>query len=269
MFLKGDRDSGCYNTRNLRAVPTAGGELRALIVSDVHSNLEALGAVLQDAGRRGGFDRVWCLGDMVGYGPDPGACLQRLREFELTAVAGNHDYAAAGVIDAADFNGAAFTAIRWTAGQLSSEEAAFLAALPTVALSPPFTLVHGSLRDPIVEYLLHPAQAIATMDLLTTDHCLVGHSHYPFVCGENGGMPVFLPFPENQPYPLGEERCIINPGSVGQPRDRDPRASYAVYDDDEHAVEHHRVPYDIGATQAKMRANGLPEYLVDRLDHGV
>ena len=243
--------------------------MRALIVSDVHSNLEALESVLQDAQRRGSFDRIWCLGDMVGYGPDPSACLHRLREFDLVAVAGNHDYAAAGVIDAADFNGAAFTAIRWTVEQLDAEDAAFLAELPLVNLQPPFTLVHGSLRDPIVEYLLHPSQAVATLDLLTTGYCLVGHSHHPFICRENGVIPLFLPMPEGQPVPLGAERCIVNPGSVGQPRDRDSRASYAVYDGDAHSVEHYRVEYDRAATQRKMHQAGLPEYLIDRLNHGV
>ena len=243
--------------------------MRTLIVSDIHSNIEALESVLRHASGHGGFDRVWCLGDMVGYGPDPSACLRLLREFDLVAVAGNHDYAAAGVIDAADFNGAAYAAIRWTAEQLGAGDAAFLAGLPQVSVQPPFTLVHGSLRDPIVEYLTHPSQALATLDLLTTGYCLVGHSHYPFICRENSGMPLFLPLPENQPLPLDGERCIINPGSVGQPRDRDVRASYAVFDSDAHTVQHHRVDYDRTTTQAKMRQAGLPQYLIDRLDHGV
>ena len=243
--------------------------MRALIVSDIHSNLEALEAVLRHAAGNGGFDRIWCLGDMVGYGPDPSACLRRLRSRDLAAVGGNHDYAAAGVIDAADFNGAAFTAIRWTADQLGEEDTAYLAGLPQVSLHPPFTLVHGSLRAPIVEYLTHPSQAVATLELLTTNYCLVGHSHYPFICRENGGMPLFLPFQESQAVPLDSERCIVNPGSVGQPRDRDVRASYAVFDDGAHTVEHHRVDYDRAATQAKMREAGLPQYLIDRLDHGV
>ena len=243
--------------------------MRALIVSDIHSNLEALEAVLRHAGQNGGFDHIWSLGDVVGYGPDPSACLRLLRGYDLTAVAGNHDYAAAGVIDAADFNGAAFNAIRWTAQQIEAEEAEYLAALPITFLTPPFTLVHGSLRDPLAEYLTHPSQAVVTLGLLTTPYCLVGHSHYPFACRENGGMPMFLPLPESDPLALGSERCIINPGSVGQPRDRDVRASYAVYDDGAHAIEHHRVEYDRATTQAKMRRAGLPQYLIDRLDQGV
>ena len=132
--------------------------MRTLIVSDIHSNLEALAAVIGDARQRGGFDRVWCLGDMVGYGPDPSECLRLLREFNLVAVAGNHDYAAAGVIDASDFNGAAYAAIRWTGEQLHGDDKRFLSGLPVVSVEPPFTLVHGSLRAPIEEYLLHPSQ---------------------------------------------------------------------------------------------------------------
>lgn len=243
--------------------------MRALIVSDIHSNIEALDAVLRHAEVYGGFDRIWCLGDMVGYGPDPSACLHRLREFEIVAVAGNHDFAAAGVIDASDFNGAAFEAIRWTANQVDDEDSSYLAGLPQVSVQPPFTLVHGSLRAPIHEYLTHPSQAVATLYLLTTDYCLVGHSHYPFICRENGGMPLFLPMPKSQPVPLDGERCIINPGSVGQPRDRDVRASYAVFDADSQTIEHHRVDYDRASTQDKMRKAGLPQYLIDRLDHGV
>lgn len=243
--------------------------MRALILSDIHSNLEALAAVIADAGQRGGFDCVWCLGDLVGYGPDPSECLRLLRGFDLTAVAGNHDYAATGVIDASNFNGAAYAAIRWTGEQLDGEDKRFLSELPVVSLQPPFTLVHGSLRAPIEEYLLHPSQAQATFDLLTTPYCLLGHSHQPFICREMEPAPLFLPLPRDGRAPLGDGRCIINPGSVGQPRDRDSRASYAIFDSDGPAIEHYRVEYDIPSTQAKMRRANLPEYLIDRLDYGV
>ena len=242
--------------------------MRALIVSDIHSNIEALDAVIADAEDQGGFDSIWCLGDMVGYGPDPSPTLRRLRALDLVAVAGNHDYAAAGVIDAADFNGAAYAAIRWTAYQLDNDEKRFLSGLPTVSLQSPFTLVHGSLRAPIEEYLLHPTQAQATLQLLTTPYCLVGHSHQPFLCREMAPFPVFLPLTEGVPSPLGDVRTIINPGSVGQPRDRDTRASYAIFDSGVSAIEHYRVEYNIAATQDKMRRAGLPAYLAERLSHG-
>lgn len=223
---------------------------------------------MADAGRQGGFDAVWSLGDMVGYGPEPSACLRRLRGYALTAVGGNHDYAAAGAMSAADFNGAAYAAIRWTAAQLEGEEIRYLAGLPTVAQRPPFTMVHGSLRHPVTEYLLQPGQARATLELLATPYCLVGHSHRPFVCRENGGEPRFGAFPGDGRALLDAERCIINPGSVGQPRDGDVRASYAIYDSVQSIIQHFRVAYDIAAVQGKMRRAGLPEYLIDRLDYG-
>ena len=243
--------------------------MRALIVADIHSNLAALTAVAADAAARGGFDAVWCLGDTVGYGPEPGECIEWLRRQSLTAVAGNHDHAALHQRDIADFNPNAAAAAVWTARQLSREDTAFLAALPLTAAVPPFTLVHGSLRAPLQEYLLSPAAAAATLARLTTPYCLVGHSHLPFRCVENRNGPEFVEFAEDEIYPLDERRWIINPGSVGQPRDYDARASYGVYDSIAGTVARHRVPYDISATQDKMRQAGLPPGLIDRLNYGV
>ena len=242
--------------------------MRALLLSDIHANLEALDAVLNDASTHGGFDAIWCLGDTVGYGPDPGECIGRLRDFDLLAVAGNHDYAAVGKIDYNDFNGAAQESTIWTAEQLTGDEAEFLSALPLVAQMDRFTLVHGSLVDPLVEYLLDGYSANATLALLQTPLCLVGHSHLPFICRENDGAPRFVDFTEGAVTRWGEERWIINPGSVGQPRDRDPRPSYGILDSAAGTLERRRVEYDIGLTQAKMRRAGLPEYLVDRLSYG-
>jgi diadenosine tetraphosphatase ApaH/serine/threonine PP2A family protein phosphatase len=272
--------------------------VRALILSDIHSNLEALEAVVADAQRRGGFDAVWCLGDTVGYGPDPSPCLDLLRPsveavLGLTAssspspggqgnprakglgrhvlrmVAGNHDLAAVGKLEVAEFNIAAATAARWTTGQLSAEQADFLARLPLVITEGLFTLVHGSLRAPLWEYLLEPEAAQGTLERLTTNFCLVGHSHIPFICRENGGFPRFVEFTEDEVYSLGQERWIINPGAVGQPRDGDPRPSYAIYHSQPATVERHRVTYDIPRTQEKMRRAGLPQPEILRLDHGV
>lgn len=246
--------------------------MRALILSDIHANFEALEAVIDDAQDRGGFEVVWCLGDTVGYGPDPGLCIDRIREFNLLAIAGNHDHAAVGLIDASGFNDAAKTAAVWTSEQLNIEHRAFLASLPFVSIEGPFTLVHGSLRDPIVEYLLDRNSAVGTLDLMETDYCLVGHSHIPFVCCEvisNPSDPEFTDFPEDEPIALGAERRIINPGGVGQPRDRNSRPSYAVYDSEASSISRHRVEYDISKTQKKMRAAGLPVHLIDRLENGI
>ena len=243
--------------------------MRALILSDIHANLEALEAVFADAQRRGGFDVIWCLGDTVGYGPDPGACIDRIREFQLVSVAGNHDCAAVGLIDASDFNDAARAAARWTAGQLDAGQRDYLTSLPMVSIQEPFTLVHGSLRDPIVEYLLGRESAVGTLALLETRYCIVGHSHIPFLCREVQGGPEFGEFPEDEPVALGDERRIMNPGGVGQPRDRDPRPSYAIYNTVDAVIERHRVTYDIAKTQEKMRAADLPADLIERLDHGI
>jgi predicted phosphodiesterase len=243
--------------------------MRALILSDVHANLEALQAVLKDASVRGGFQSIWCLGDLVGYGPDPRACLALLREYQLLAVAGNHDHAAIGRIEPELFNSAAAAAARWTAAQLSPEEIAFLGNLPLTITSEPFTLVHGSLRAPVWEYLLNQESALGTLNLLKTRFCLVGHSHLPFICRENRGSPDFIEFTEDEVIPLNAERWIINPGGVGQPRDQDPRPSYAIYDDREATIERHRVAYEISATQQKMAKAGLPQNLIDRLDYGL
>ena len=246
--------------------------MRALILSDIHANLEALEAVLDDAQARGGFDVIWCLGDTVGYGPDPGACIDRIREFELVAVAGNHDHAAVGLIDASDFNDAAKFAANWTAKQVDVEQCDYLKSLPMVSVQDQFTLVHGSLRDPIVEYLLDRNSAVGTLALMETNYCLVGHSHIPFLCCEiedDPENPEFTEFPEDEPVALGHERRIINPGGVGQPRDRDSRPSYAIFDSDQTSIQRHRVTYDIAKTQKKMKAADLPPRLIDRLDHGI
>ena len=242
--------------------------MRALIVSDIHGNLEALQSVMADAESRAGFDEVWCLGDTVGYGPDPAACLDLLRGYSLHMVAGNHDYAAVGKMSVETFNHAAATAARWTASQLDAADFDFLSALPLTIDREPFTLVHGSLRAPIWEYLLDSNSALGTFELLTTRYCLVGHSHIPFLCRENWGAPLFGEFSEEVEFGLREERLIANPGSVGQPRDHDPRPSYAIFDDQSNTLQRRRVSYDIAATQRKMRWVRLPEPLIQRLDHG-
>ena len=247
--------------------------MRALIVSDIHSNLEALEAVIADAQRRGGFDTVWCLGDTVGYGADPEACLDLLMNYSLVAVLGNHDHAALDVRASADFNNAAAYAADWTAKRLTEEHRAFLSGLPEVSTSGSFTLVHGSLRAPLREYLLNEEAAASTFGRLTTSYCLVGHSHMPFLCQENRDGPHFVQFSEDELFSLDRRRWIANPGSVGQPRDYDPRPSYALFFQEEGdpfgSLERHRVEYDRAAAQEKMRQAGLPRSLIDRLDYGV
>ena len=176
--------------------------MRALIVSDIHSNLEAFQSVLEDATRRDGFDEVWCLGDTVGYGPDPGECIELLRQQNYTCVVGNHDLAAVGRLSTHDFNSHARAAAHWTAAQLVPEHAEFLASLPEVVQRGEFTLVHGSLRLPVLEYLVSDEAAFGTFKLLESRFCLVGHSHIPFVCREVDFQSGFGPFPEESVVPF-------------------------------------------------------------------
>ena len=241
--------------------------MKALVVSDIHSNLEALESVIGDASRNGGFDEVWALGDLVGYGPDPSACIELLRQHDARCVAGNHDLAISGRMGLEWFNEYAAEAARWTIGQLGKTEAEYLGGLPLRMEMYGFTAVHGSPRDPVWEYVVNSATALAVFEDTGTPRCLVGHSHVPFVCRLEGGAPAFR-LATISPVELREGRAIVNPGSVGQPRDGDPRASYAVYDSDTESVTHYRVEYDIPATQRKMRERGLPEYLAERLAYG-
>lgn len=246
--------------------------MRALIVSDVHSNLEAFDAVLSDADARGGYDIVWFLGDLVGYGADPGLCISRLRNLPHVAIAGNHDHAVTGQLNPDLFNGAARAAALWTAHQLTDDEVTYLAGLPEVRTVGDFTHVHGSLRDPVMEYLISEPAALATFALLATPFCLVGHSHYPLVWTEHGSGAGVALLETGAPLVLDAgQRLIVNPGSVGQPRDGDWRASYLLYDSDvgdAGILEHRRVEYDIATAQRKIRAAGLPESLASRLSRG-
>ena len=242
--------------------------MKALIVSDIHSNLEAFQSVTEDARERGGFDEIWSLGDLVGYGPDPSACLELLRSYEHSAVAGNHDLAAIGSISVQRFNPYAAAANRWTAEQLTRDQAEYLGKLPLTLEIEEFTLAHGSPRDPVWEYLTTVESAIACFTHIDTYWCLVGHSHMPFLCIPRPDGAAFMSFPQDRAVQLDEEALIVNPGSVGQPRDGDPRASYIVYNDEAQTITHRRVEYDIAATQDKMRRHNLPDYLIDRLSVG-
>ena len=242
--------------------------MRALIVSDIHSNLEALSSVIQDAEAQGGFDKIWSLGDLVGYGPDPGACIDLIRQYDHVGVAGNHDLAAIGKLSVEAFNAHAAAANRWTGSQLTEEQSAYLAGLPLRIELDDFTMVHGSPRDPIWEYVVSIGSAVSSFLHFDTYRCLVGHSHISFLCRPAEDSAVFLEFPLDTPVVLGTDRLIINPGGLGQPRDGDPRSSYAIYDSEAGAVLRHRAQYDIPTTQEKMTRHGLPVYLIERLALG-
>ena len=243
--------------------------MRILIVSDIHSNLEAFQSVIKDAEEeRGGFDQIWHLGDLVGYGPQPAECIDLIRQYDGVNVAGNHDLSAIGRLSLESFNVYASAAVRWTITQLKQDHIDYLRELPLRAEAEDFTVVHGSPRDPVWEYVVSPAAAMASFLHFDTTRCLVGHSHIPFICRPQEETAVFLEFLLDKPVSLGDDRMIINPGGVGQPRDGDPRASYAIFDNDDMTVFHHRAEYDIAATQEKMEECGLPKYLIDRLPQG-
>jgi diadenosine tetraphosphatase ApaH/serine/threonine PP2A family protein phosphatase len=242
--------------------------MRYAILGDIHSNLAAFEAVLSDGDARGGFDKIWCLGDVVGYGPDPNECIYRLRQFEHVCVAGNHDWAAIGKMDTADFNPVAAQACQWTAQQLTAENIEYLKNLPLGVCQEDVTMVHGSPREPIWEYILSVEGAQENFAYFETSYCLVGHSHVPLIFELVDSKAVYRMFPEGAESELGKIRMIINPGGVGQPRDGDPRASYALYDTDTRTVHHYRVEYDIQATQKKMEEQGLPMPLIMRLNVG-
>jgi diadenosine tetraphosphatase ApaH/serine/threonine PP2A family protein phosphatase len=256
--------------------------MRIAIIADVHANLVALESVLRHAETDGANDDLWCLGDIVGYGPQPAQCVSRLRETEAKLVAGNHDRAGTGMLDTEEFNPDAATAAQWTRTQLRPDDAAFLDALPEVTHATPglhparaeadFTLVHGTLREPIWEYLRSHEAALAHLERQETPFSLVGHSHVPTLAVQGEEFPhgceVYYLEDGTRLRLRRERKLVINPGGVGQPRDGDPRAAYAIYDTESETVTLHRVEYDIAATQRLMEEEGLPRWLIQRLALG-
>ena len=240
--------------------------MRICVVSDIHGNLPALDAVL---GALAPFDTVWQLGDIVGYGPQPDAVVARLREISAQGVAGNHDAAALGRIDTDVFNDDARTAVEWTAERIGSDTRTWLGALPERSTDGSFTLVHGSPRDPIWEYVYSTPVARANFAAFETLHCLVGHTHVPLVFREDDGLVETLAPSDGSTLHLDERRTILNPGSVGQPRDGDPRACGMIIDTESGEVEWRRIDYPIGEVQSLMVEAGLPGRLVERLTHGL
>ncbi len=240
--------------------------MRTLIVSDIHSNIVALEAVLAAAQEEELVDGVWCLGDIVGYGPAPMACIERLQELGTLSIQGNHDAGAIGAIKLDDFNPIAAEAARWTGQQLSAEARDYLAGLPLTLVEDDFTLVHGTPKDPLWDYLFGYPQAIEAWEKVQTSDLLVGHSHFQFACEAGRGLQ--QPGETGMTVPLGIARLVVNPGSVGQPRDHDHRAAYGIYDDETRMISLRRAWYDVSETQRAMAEAGLPEPLISRLSLG-
>jgi diadenosine tetraphosphatase ApaH/serine/threonine PP2A family protein phosphatase len=240
--------------------------MRVAVLSDIHANLVALEAVV---GSLGSVDAVWHLGDVVGYGPEPDGVVERLRSLGASGVRGNHDAAAVGLIDVDWFNPDARAAMEWTRQRIDEPTRAWLTALPERDVEGAFSLAHGSPRDPTWEYIVSLPIARANLAILDTPFGLYGHTHLPMVWAENDGQIEQIAPAEGSTFTLDHRRALLNPGSVGQPRDGIVTASYLVIDTGAGSCTWHRVAYDIPAVQAAMMGAGLPRRLIERLAFGL
>ena len=242
--------------------------MRVAVVSDIHGNLHALRAVL-DAVAAEEVDALWCLGDLVGYGPRPNECCEEVERAASLCLVGNHDLGVLGRIPLGDFTDDAAAAARWSQSVLAEEARGYLERLPSLGAADGTELFHASPRDPVWEYVLSPEVALASLLATESPIVLVGHSHVAlaFVLEDEAVDGAVVP--GGAEIDLADGRFILNPGSVGQPRDGDPRAAYLVLDLDAKRALHRRVPYPIERTQKEIREHGLPEALADRLAHGL
>jgi diadenosine tetraphosphatase ApaH/serine/threonine PP2A family protein phosphatase len=240
---------------------------RVAVISDVHANRHALDAVLE-AIAAAGAEELWCLGDLVGYGPQPNECCREVAARAELCLAGNHDLVVLGTLAIGDFAGDAAAAARWTQSVLNDDAQDFLAGLPSSAERDGVALFHGSARDPVWEYVLSDEAAWWTLQATEAPLVLVGHSHVPLAVGLAGDEVDGGLAPDGTEVDLAAGRALLNPGSVGQPRDGDPRAAFLLLEPGTRAT-FHRVEYAIDRTQAEMRERGLPEALAARLAAGV
>jgi diadenosine tetraphosphatase ApaH/serine/threonine PP2A family protein phosphatase len=241
--------------------------MRVAVISDIHANLHALEAVLA-ALEHEPHDALWCLGDLVGYGPRPNECCALVRDRADLCLVGNHDLVVLGSLSADDFNPDAAAAAQWTSAELSADSRTFLSSLSPTAEAEGVQLFHASARDPVWEYVLTFDSALASLELTTAPLLLVGHSHVPLALlldeeGLSGGVAA-----ADVEADLSAGRWLLNPGAVGQPRDGDPRAAYLLLDLEARSARFRRVPYSVEGTQEEMRERGLPETLAARLAFG-
>jgi predicted phosphodiesterase len=240
--------------------------MRVAVISDVHANYHALEAVLEEIDAEQ-VDAVWCLGDVVGYGPLPNECCEAVRARADLCLVGNHDLVALGRLSVSDFNDEAAAAAVWTAENLSAESRSFLESLKPLGAAEAVDLFHASARDPIWEYVLTEEAAQATLDLTEAPLVLVGHSHVALaITTADGRLQGGLAGADTRIELKG--RWLLNPGSVGQPRDGDPRAAWLLLDLEQMFAAFRRVPYPIERTQTEMRERGLPGILAARLARG-
>lgn len=245
--------------------------MRLALISDIHGNLNALQTVLKaiDALTP---DAIWCLGDVVGYGPEPQACADLVQQVAVVCLAGNHDLAVAGKLNLDDFADEAQAAIRWHLRILSGPTLAWLASLPSLMVQDGITLAHASPRSPVWEYVTDAGVAADNASHFRTQLCLIGHSHAAIAWRLNEtrwwGRARLERRPPGDPLSLPGDRWLLNPGSVGQPRDRDPRASFALLDTDSQTWAWYRQEYDIASVASAILAAGMPPKLANRLYEG-
>jgi putative phosphoesterase len=237
------------------------------IFSDIHSNLEAFDEVIK-AYKKEKIDKYLCVGDIVGYAADPKECITRLKQINAETIAGNHDWAAVGLTETTYFRPVAKQAILWTVKQLNDEEKDFLKSLKLVYENKDLIMVHGTLNQPEeFYYLLDIDSAQATFDLMKKNICFVGHSHVTGIFIKDKEKISYINQSDIAITP--DKKYIVNVGSVGQPRDRDNRATYCVFDTEKQEVYLKRVNYDIQAAQEKIIHTGLPSILAERLASGM
>ena len=241
--------------------------MRVAVLSDVHANVHALDAVLAEI-EAGAFDAIWCLGDLVGYGPKPNECVALLQERASICLAGNHDLVVLGKIPIETFGGEAGAAARWTQTVLDEPARAFLDTLQPQAVVPGAELFHGSPRNPVWEYVLTDLAAASAFELTEAQLVLVGHSHVSLEIS-NGDELRGEQAPAGTRLELGRMRRLLNPGSVGQPRDGDPRAAWLEIDFEAAWATFRRTIYPVEQTQRESRELGLPEALAARLEYGI
>jgi predicted phosphodiesterase len=242
--------------------------VRIAIVSDVHGNRHAFEAVLEAISARG-CDRIWSLGDLVGYGAEPDACVDLAREHTKVSLAGNHDLGVSGAIPLEQFSRGAALAATWTQETIRPDSLEYLRSLDSSTVLEDVALYHASPRDPVWEYVLSPLQAELCLDVQGRRVSLIGHSHvalyfarFPGVSATGGTRT------DGEGLDIGDGEWLLNPGSVGQPRDGDPRAAWLELDLTEWTATHRRVDYDIAGAAAAIRAARLPDSLAERLQYG-
>jgi diadenosine tetraphosphatase ApaH/serine/threonine PP2A family protein phosphatase len=241
---------------------------RVAVISDIHANWHALQAVL-DAVEEELPDELWCLGDLVGYGPRPNPCCAAVERRAAVCLAGNHDLGVLGELDLHDFSPDAVEAARWTRGVLAESSRSYLESLRPTARVDGVELFHASPRDPVWDYVLTAEAAAAALELTEEPLVLVGHSHVPLaIAVEDGALAGGLA-PQGTEADLGAGRLLLNPGSVGQPRDGDPRAAWLLLDFESQRASFRRSEYPVERTQAELRERGLPDALAERLAHGL